>query len=87
MGESPRAAIRPRAFCYPCAHVAMSGWGCRYQFEDQCLRFGKPCKPGMPGCVLHGKVRFISDLEAEALQKKPPRVSPARKGRRAKRDG
>jgi len=43
----------------------MSGWGCRHQCQDQCLRLRKECKPGVPGCVLHGKVTFIHALEPE----------------------
>jgi len=43
----------------------MSGWGCRYQYDEQCLRLRKECKPGRPGCVLQGKVTFARDLEAK----------------------
>lgn len=57
-----------QAFCYDRAKVAMSGWGCRHQYEDQCLRMRKECKPGMPGCVLRGKVRFIHEVERERAE-------------------
>jgi hypothetical protein len=43
----------------------MSGWGCRYQVDEQCLRLLRECRPGQPGCVLHGKVTFLRDLEAQ----------------------
>jgi hypothetical protein len=46
----------------------MSGWGCRHQYEEQCLRMRKECKPGMPGCVLRGKVQFIRDVERERAE-------------------
>jgi hypothetical protein len=64
----------------------MSGWGCRHQYEEQCLRMHKPCKPGMPGCVLHGKVCFIADVDVSA-HTPIPRPSKSGKGRRSKRGG
>lgn len=57
----------------------MSGWGCRFEYDDQCLRLRKDCKPGRPGCVLDGKVTFARDLEpaaqrpAKATKKKAPK--------------
>jgi hypothetical protein len=63
----------------------MSGWGCRHQYEDQCLRLRKECKPGVPGCVLHGKVTFIHAIEPEPTgapqQRVKLRPAPARKRR------
>jgi hypothetical protein len=64
----------------------MSGWGCRYQYDQQCLRLRKECKPGRPGCVLQGKVTFARDLEAKpkpskATTKKKP--APPRRKRKA----
>jgi hypothetical protein len=47
----------------------MSGWGCRHQLDDQCLLLRKECKPGIPGCVLYRKVRFISEIEREKTAK------------------
>lgn len=67
-----------RAFCYASPEIAMSGWGCRHQHEEQCLRMRKECKPGMPGCVLRGKVRFIDEVERENAESGP-------KARRAQR--
>ena len=49
----------------------MSGWGCRHQVDDRCLLLRKECKPGMPGCVLYGKVLFISEVEEKVAKKKP----------------
>ena len=34
-------------------------WGCQYQLNDFCLKMKRDCQPGMPGCVLFGKVSFI----------------------------
>ena len=58
----------------------MSGWGCRYQIDEQCLLLRKECKPGIPGCVLYKKVRFISDVEP-ALSNQ---ASPASSSRRSR---
>lgn len=54
----------------------MSGWGCRYQIDEQCLLLRKECKPGMPGCVLYKKVVFVKDVV-------PPRMPPAKAKRKA----
>jgi hypothetical protein len=56
----------------------MSGWGCRHQLDDRCLLLRKECKPGIPGCVLYGKVLFIDDLTRDA-PKRAPRKRRARK--------
>jgi hypothetical protein len=40
----------------------MSGWGCPHEDKDACTRLhGKPCDPGMRGCILHGRFRFAND--------------------------
>mgnify|MGYP000856632795 CR=1 FL=1 len=37
----------------------MSGWGCPHEIDGACTRLGgKPCDPGMKGCILHGRFRF-----------------------------
>jgi hypothetical protein len=37
----------------------MSGWGCPHEYEGRCQRVeGRPCDPGMPGCVLAGRFIF-----------------------------
>ena len=36
----------------------MSGWGCPHEVQGNCQRvLGRPCDPGMKGCVLFG--RFV----------------------------
>jgi hypothetical protein len=63
----------------------MSGWGCRYQLDEKCRRLRKECKPGMPGCVLYGKVLFISDVPSAPVKKPPlPKAHKRTKRRSAK---
>ncbi|MBF0355602.1 MAG: hypothetical protein HQL43_10250 [Alphaproteobacteria bacterium] len=39
----------------------MSGWGCPHESKGQCEKVkGKDCSPGMRGCILHGRFRFVS---------------------------
>jgi hypothetical protein len=61
----------------------MSGWGCRHLLDDRCLLLRKECKPGIPGCVLYRKVRFISEVERQAA-KKPPRKRAKRRPGKAR---
>jgi hypothetical protein len=56
----------------------MSGWGCRYQVDEQCWLLRQECKPGRPGCVLRGKVTFIGEVEKERVDRKAKK----RKGRK-----
>jgi hypothetical protein len=60
----------------------MSGWGCRYQLDDQCLLLRKECKPGMPGCVLYKKVTFITDAPRRRASR--ANASPRRRGKAKK---
>jgi len=50
----------------------MSGWGCRYQVGDRCFRLDLECRPGIKGCVLHGKVTFTNPREEPATPGKKP---------------
>lgn len=37
----------------------MSGWGCPHEAKGRCLRLkGRDCRPGQPGCLLHGRFAF-----------------------------
>lgn len=39
----------------------MSGWGCVHESEGKCGKVaGRPCDPGMKGCVLAGRFRFTN---------------------------
>lgn len=51
----------------------MSGWGCRYLYQEDCLLLRKGCKPGMPGCVLYKRVRFLAEIEQERAKLKVAR--------------
>ncbi len=45
----------------------MSGWGCAHDVRGTCTRVaGRPCDPGMKGCVLAGRFRFSNE------EKNPP---------------
>lgn len=37
----------------------MGGWGCPHEVKGECRRvLGRPCEPGMKGCVLAGRFVF-----------------------------
>jgi hypothetical protein len=37
----------------------MGGWGCPHEAKGECQRvLGRPCEPGMKGCVLAGRFVF-----------------------------
>ncbi|MGE5475895.1 MAG: hypothetical protein ACM3Q1_04520 [Bacteroidales bacterium] len=47
----------------------MSGWGCVHEVNGVCSRVaGRPCDPGMKGCVLAGRFRFSNETK-----NRPPR--------------
>ncbi len=49
------------------------GWGCPHEIEGFCQHVkGRPCDPGMKGCVLAGRFRFSNEAK-----NRPPR--PARR--------
>lgn len=51
----------------------VSGWGCVHEAEGRCTRVaGRPCDPGMKGCVLAGRFRFSN----EAKNRPPPDAKP-----------
>ena len=54
----------------------MSGWGCVHEVNGVCSRVaGRPCDPGMKGCVLAGRFRFSNDAK-----NRPPRSQPVEAG-------
>lgn len=63
----------------------MSGWGCRYQVGDDCLKLGSSCRPGTRGCVLDGKVVF-ADSPAPP-RKRPLSARPGPHGIEARKPG
>ena len=57
----------------------MSGWGCPHEANGTCQRVkGRPCDPGMKGCILFGRFLFSnpsknrSPRAAERERKKSP---------------
>jgi hypothetical protein len=39
----------------------MSGWGCVHEIDGTCGKVaGRPCDPGMKGCILAGRFRFTN---------------------------
>jgi len=35
------------------------GWGCPHEVRGRCQRVrGRPCDPGMKGCILYGRFEF-----------------------------
>ncbi|MBK1690825.1 hypothetical protein [Ectothiorhodospira mobilis] len=51
----------------------MSGWGCPHESKGRCGKLdGRPCEPGMKGCVLAGRFVFSdpSKNTARALREK-----------------
>jgi len=37
----------------------MASWTCPHEIDQKCMKVaGKPCDPGMKGCVLHGRYVF-----------------------------
>lgn len=57
----------------------MSGWGCRYQVDEDCILLRRPCQPGMPGCVLYKKVCFIRDVDTAARKRAKPSAPKVKK--------
>jgi len=59
--------------------VAMSGgggWGCPHEVRGKCQRVkGRPCDPGMKGCILYGRFEFSN----------PEKNRPARRDRHGAR--
>lgn len=42
----------------------MSGWGCVHDLDGKCQKVaGRPCDPGMKGCVLAGRFRFSNEAK------------------------
>ena len=51
----------------------MSGWGCVHQIDEKCERMGgRPCDPGMPGCILAGRFRFSNPAKNRPRPAEPP---------------
>ena len=43
----------------PAAMSGGGGWGCPHEVRGKCQRVrGRPCDPGMKGCILYGRFEF-----------------------------
>lgn len=49
----------------------MGGWGCPYEVRCYCRRLKRDCDPGIPGCVLYGRI--------EGKARPPKRPAPHRR--------
>lgn len=62
----------------------MSGWGCPHEVHGTCQRVqGRPCDPGMKGCILFGRFVFSTPEK-----NRPPRSATSKaEPEPPKRDG
>lgn len=52
----------------------MGGWGCPNEVNGTCLRVkGRPCDPGMKGCVLFGRFTFSDPTKNRPARNRRPR--------------
>lgn len=59
----------------------MSGWGCPHEVDGHCQRVeGRPCDPGMKGCVLFGRFVFSNPDKNQPDKNRPPKPSAAASG-------
>jgi hypothetical protein len=57
----------------------MASFSCpKYDFQaDACMRLAKPCVPGQPGCVLHGKIEVLQETKPRPVRRTKRRPSGA----------
>jgi hypothetical protein len=63
----------------------VSGWGCPHDVNGSCNRVaGRPCDPGMKGCILAGRFRFSNESKNRPVKAagatSPPRVDEGAEG-------
>lgn len=50
------------------------GWGCPHEAGGHCNKVaGRPCDPGMKGCVLAGRFAFFDEDKNQRLREKQAR--------------
>ena len=55
------------------------GWGCPHEAGGHCNKVaGKPCDPGMKGCVLAGRFAFFNEDKNKRLREKQAREAQGR---------
>ncbi len=49
-------------------------WGCPHEVNDRCTKINNlPCNPGMKGCELAGRYRFVDESKNERYWEKKVR--------------
>ena len=49
-------------------------WGCPHEVNDRCTKINNlPCNPGMKGCGLAGRYRFVDESKNERYWEKKAR--------------
>jgi len=57
-----------------------SSWGCPHEVNDRCTKINNlPCNPGMKGCELAGRYRFVDESKNERYWEKKAREQAAAK--------
>jgi hypothetical protein len=55
-------------------------WGCPHEVNDRCTKINNlPCNPGMKGCELAGRYRFVDESKNERYWEKKAREQAAAK--------
>lgn len=63
----------------------MSGWGCPHEVDQTCTRLGgRPCDPGMKGCILYGRFRFSNQAKNRPAR---PAAAPSSQGETGEETG
>lgn len=53
-------------------------WGCPHEVNDRCTKINNlPCDPGMKGCELAGRYRFVDESKNERYWEKKEREQKA----------
>jgi len=56
----------------------VSGWGCPHELDGTCQHVaGRPCDPGMKGCVLAGRYVFANEDKNTRLRQKQAQAAAA----------
>ncbi len=54
-------------------------WGCPHEIDDRCTKINNlPCNPGMKGCELAGRFRFVDESKNERYWEKKERKEKAK---------
>jgi hypothetical protein len=57
--------------------IMAGGWGCPHEVNGHCNKVGgMPCNPGMKGCELAGRFRFVNEDKNVRFYEKQARKAP-----------